>query len=356
MAQKTGATRLAEIWSYINSSPTQKTNIQDDMRRKNISEQAIADQLSLGFWLRGGSSEKTRRRAVRASTFLSVVNLKTPVNKIPEVLRNNQALSQQKLDENIAAILALYNDKPKPPARQTPVALTTATRPVHMASMLGGNSQRRALAERALNQASDMLTKAWAHLIRAKTAGTSARAYYESWFGAYTQTRYDIAKGVLGTIHKVLCSGDVCLHLRTTDTIGKHDDTPGAGQNSVIPAQINTANGAYPLSTLFAWAIPKGADGRPHVFLCDIFYATNGKGPHDAMKTGESWADNIGGVMIHELSHALCATKDVVHPTWNQACYGRVLCSDLALNHPDDAVKNADNFEIFCEDVLGRTV
>jgi hypothetical protein len=295
MANKTTATRLTEIWAYLNPSPTQKENILGDMRKKNLSEQAIADQLSLGFWMKGGSMEKTRRQAVRASTFLNVVHLNIRADKVQETLRNSTALTQDKLDENISAILALYKDKPRGVAsNKVPTSLQTVTRPVHMASMQSGNTQKRQLAERALNQASDMLTKAWGHLVRAKSPGSSARAYYESWFGTYSDTRYNSVKGVLSTIHKVLCSGDVCLHLRTTDTIGKADDTPGAG-GAVIPASIVTANGTYQLSSLFAWAIPKGADGKPHVFLCDVFYQTNGKGPHDAIKTGETWSDNIGG-------------------------------------------------------------
>jgi len=350
---KSAATRLDEIWAYINPSTGQKSNIQGQMLRNNQIEDTIAGALSLGWWVRGGSTEKTRRGAVRASAFLDIVNLRTPANRMASVLTTNEERTQKELDDNIATILRLFT----PTATNTTgggKALVTKTTGVAMSSMNQGNTQKIRLARDALNQASAMLTQVWPKLIRAQTQGTEARAYYERWFGTYSATRYATVKGVLKTMHDILCSSEVCLHLRTTDMIGKADDTPGAGQGAVIPATIMTPNGGYALSTLFAWAIPKGADGKPHVFLCDVFYATNGKGPHDSMKTGEDWSDNIGGVMLHEMSHALCGTKDNIYPGTGNACYGRQLCSDLALNYPDLAVDNADNFEIYCEDA--RTI
>ena len=71
--------------------------------------------------------------------------------------------------------------------------------------------------------------------------------------------------------------------------------------------------------------------GSRKVYLCKLY---------DDAET-QSGFDNKMGIIIHELSHALAYTDDIV--------YGQSACKQLARTKPSDAVKNADNFEYFVE-------
>jgi hypothetical protein len=51
--------------------------------------------------------------------------------------------------------------------------------------------------------------------------------------------------------------------------------------------------------------------------------------------------DSTAGVLIHEVSHYAANTQDVK--------YGVDECKDLANDEPDQAIKNADSYEYFCE-------
>jgi hypothetical protein len=355
MAKKLAADRLEEIWQYIDASATQRSNLEAEMKQHSQSADAIAAALSLGWWVLGGDAEKKRRQAVRASSFLDIVNLNVQPKRYNDILTNNNARTQTLLDQNIQTILRNYSREAKSVAIQTRFVPLVTTKPEFMKSMLDAGSHRRELAARSLGQASAMITRAWPYVVRAKTPATPQRRYYEEWFGEYSDTRYAQFKKTFTEMHGVLANNKICLHLRTSETVKKKmlDDTPGAPPGTKIAETIATPNGTYKLSDLFAWAIPKGTDGLPHVFLCDVFYTTNGRGPHEGRKSGEveDWSDNIGGVLIHELSHSLSGTADHINPTFGQPSYGRVICGDLALRYPDLAVTNADNFEIFCEDI-----
>ena len=71
--------------------------------------------------------------------------------------------------------------------------------------------------------------------------------------------------------------------------------------------------------------------GSRKVYMCRLYEIA-------ATQTG---FDNKMGIIIHELSHALAYTDDIV--------YGQSACKQLARTRPSDAVKNADNFEYFVE-------
>lgn len=339
-----------------------KARIIADMQKKNLDEDRIASALHLGWWVVGGANEKKRRAAVRASTFLDIVSLKLRAELIPTQLQANYRRTQEDLDSNIEMILNSYSQAVRSDGASTLRQFRmerTSVRPEWMPSMLNTSGQPRpresGLARTGLETASGIMNRAWAFLVRAQTPGTAGRNHYERWFGSYDSARYAKVKSNFKMIHDVICSSTVCVHLRTSDTVGKPDDSPGVARGELITQTIVTANGPYNIDDLYAWAIPRGSDGKPHVFLCGVYYSTNGGGDHEAIKRKErgSGADNVGGVMIHELSHSMCGTKDEVHPTLGDPCYGRPLCSDLALSYPELAINNADNYEIFCEDTEG---
>ena len=71
--------------------------------------------------------------------------------------------------------------------------------------------------------------------------------------------------------------------------------------------------------------------GSRKIYLCKLYEDA-------ATQTG---FDNKMGIIIHELSHALAYTDDIV--------YGQSGCKQLARTRPRDAVRNADNFEYFVE-------
>lgn len=60
------------------------------------------------------------------------------------------------------------------------------------------------------------------------------------------------------------------------------------------------------------------------------------------------------GVVIHELSHIVVGTKDLLATTAgcendSTKCYGLLLCQMLAEHSPADALKNADNYRLLAE-------
>jgi peptidyl-Lys metalloendopeptidase len=71
------------------------------------------------------------------------------------------------------------------------------------------------------------------------------------------------------------------------------------------------------------------------VCLCSKFWSGN-------------WVDSQLQTMVHEASHDLDDTQDIV--------YGQAACKNLALTNPDSAIANADNYGYFAEALYGRVV
>lgn len=67
-----------------------------------------------------------------------------------------------------------------------------------------------------------------------------------------------------------------------------------------------------------------------YLYLCDGYFA--------APTTG---SDSKVGTLVHELTHAVGETEDYE--------YGEAACQNLALNDPQRAIMNADNYEYFTE-------
>jgi hypothetical protein len=66
--------------------------------------------------------------------------------------------------------------------------------------------------------------------------------------------------------------------------------------------------------------------GTTTVWMCEAFWQANPQG-----------TDSKAGTVVHELSHAIARTDDVV--------YGQSRCRQLALSNPSQAIKNADSHE-----------
>jgi peptidyl-Lys metalloendopeptidase len=69
-----------------------------------------------------------------------------------------------------------------------------------------------------------------------------------------------------------------------------------------------------------------------NIYLCKVFW--------QAPPTG---TDSQAGTLIHEMSHfnVVASTDDVI--------YGKTGSMQLAIDNPDDAIKNADSHEYFAE-------
>jgi len=141
----------------------------------------------------------------------------------------------------------------------------------------------------AANYASDALN----YLI---SGATGAR--YVTWFGAYTSTRYNTAKGHFTNIKSAM------------DTASVRFDCGCKKQ-------------------YYAYVYPN----QPYnIYLCRIFW--------QAPATG---TDSKAGTLIHEMSHftVVAGTDDWV--------YGQSGAKNLAISDPNKAVDNADSHEYFAE-------
>ncbi|MEO8002080.1 MAG: M35 family metallo-endopeptidase [Arenimonas sp.] len=130
-------------------------------------------------------------------------------------------------------------------------------------------------------------------------AGTTGPRY-TTWFGSYTNTRYNTAKA----------------HFSSIDT---------AMDQSAGQIKINCACSG----SEYAHVYPN----RPYeIFVCRAFWP--------APATG---TDSKAGTLIHEMSHfdIVANTDDVV--------YGQTGAKNLAISNPDDALRNADSHEYFSE-------
>jgi peptidyl-Lys metalloendopeptidase len=121
---------------------------------------------------------------------------------------------------------------------------------------------------------------------------------YKTWFGAYTAARYS---KVLNNWKKI--------------------------QDAFEEDITYNCKGPECKSSWYAYVYP---GGKLEVFLCPQFW-----------NAPDSGTDTKYGTLIHEVSHEVAGTKDHT--------YGQTNCQNLAINDPDKAVENADNYEYFAE-------
>lgn len=151
----------------------------------------------------------------------------------------------------------------------------------------------------ALAAAVQIAAKARSAVFNATKCAQSTAPRYLEWFGKFSQARFDAVKNHYDKIHDALANKDIKFFCDCSD----------AG--------------------VFAFVRPT----KPYeIHLCGAFW--------DAPLNG---TDSRAGTLVHEMSHfnVVAGTDDHV--------YGQSGCRDLAKNHPNDAVDNADSHEYFAE-------
>ncbi|MFI0404813.1 hemopexin repeat-containing protein [Actinomadura sp. 3N508] len=133
----------------------------------------------------------------------------------------------------------------------------------------------------------------------------AANALYQEWMGAFDTGRHAIVRQHFADSCSVVTGQTVTYDLSGTGC------TPGT----------------------FAYTYKN----TRKIWLCSQFWP--------APATG---VDSKFGTMVHELSHAVSSTDDVV--------YGQVNARALAASNPADAIRNADNHEYFAETLAERVV
>jgi len=121
---------------------------------------------------------------------------------------------------------------------------------------------------------------------------------YQTWFGAYTSSRYSTVQTHFNAI------------FNAWDTAGVNFNC-GCKQN------------------YYAYVYPN----QPYnIYLCRVFWSAPLSG-----------TDSKAGTLIHEMSHfnVVASTDDFV--------YGQTGAKNLAISNPDNAINNADNHEYFAE-------
>lgn len=128
----------------------------------------------------------------------------------------------------------------------------------------------------------------------------SGNSLYKTWFGNYAQSRYSTVSGNYSKVQQAM----------QNDTITYNLTGQGCG------------------SGVYAYTYK----GTRKVWLCEAFWTAPTSG-----------VDTKFGTIIHELSHAVALTDDIV--------YGQAGAKSLAKSDPSRAIKNADSYEYFSENV-----
>jgi hypothetical protein len=251
---------------------------------------------------------------------------------------------------------------PRPPAVKQAVPTKVARDAVLAPSFDRANSMEKQLAKGAFQKASELISRAWQGVqLAGPGTNLTARAGFVRFFGPFDQTRYNRVKQVLKTIHDALVGTDIQLYYRGSKVNGRAEDRPNA-----VPGATAGVSNAY------AYVLVPSPGPGTHVFLGNAFF--------DGTKI-DGGNDSVGGVVIHELTHALCGTRDkkvpdtfVQDPTSGKrnykydpvtntlvkvapgtgdyskvVAYGITQAMHLAANYSAKAVENADNYEYYCE-------
>ncbi len=133
-------------------------------------------------------------------------------------------------------------------------------------------------------------------LVVAALAALADDAHYREWFGTQTAQRLQIVRDHYTKLRDAMQS--------TTFTY----DLTGSGCGGSV----------------FAYTFK----GTTTVWMCDLFWSAPPVG-----------TDSKAGTVVHELTHAVAFTDDIT--------YGQSNCRQLAINNPDNAVKNADSHEYY---------
>lgn len=194
------------------------------------------------------------------------------------------------------------------------------------------NSLAKHDVPRAFERARKLIEVAYRGIVMARGAGTSERAIYETWFGTYDANRFSTVFNNVKDIFDALYEKPIMLYYRGNGVSGPSDET---GVDELLQPEA-----------FFGAAYKRGhgvhLDQRyTHIFLGTAFFTS-----------GVYANDSTAGVIIHELSHAICATDDVVYK--GVQTYGGDLCKRLAREQPNLAIYNADSYEYLCENYQNK--
>jgi len=161
---------------------------------------------------------------------------------------------------------------------------------------VGGSATKKTTVEQAHEKAHSFTKKSLNNL---KTDG-SQNQEYKKWFGKHTETRYKKVKDNYGKVNLAYSDDTITYDLSETG--------------------CDSGDFAYTYK------------GTYKIWLCEGFW-----------NAGTSGFDSQFGTLIHEMMHCISYVDDIV--------YGVSKAKELALKKPNDAVKNADNYEYFSETI-----
>ncbi len=161
------------------------------------------------------------------------------------------------------------------------------------------NSLKEHHAKDVYQKLSILLTKAHAALIRI-AYDDKEKERFAQWFGNYSIVAKHLVFNNIRAIH-----------------------------NMVVQREITFRNGGAACRP-GDFAYVRLDTGLAKVYLCSHFF-----------NSGRIGIDNAVGTIIHELSHLVANTHDFV--------YGQEKCRLLAINRPEAARSNADNYQYYCE-------
>lgn len=156
------------------------------------------------------------------------------------------------------------------------------------------------------------------------------RDVYQRWFGAYDRARAQVVRKNINDIWGA-------LHLRPVIVYYRGDKATGATDCAAETGQLSP--GGYYGAAWQPQNLPGTLDrAYTYLFVGSAFFTSTHFG-----------SDCTGGVFIHELSHAICGTDDVIHD--GAPTYGPEPCKKLAIDLPAKAIQNADCYEYFSEEM-----
>ena len=207
-----------------------------------------------------------------------------------------------------------------------------------------GATFKRKDAETAVNEARAIIVPSLLAVRGAVSGGIKDHVpLMTKWFGARPvaplganqRDWWEGVETILGVIEAFI-TGSINLYYRGDDSLlGKPNDYPG------MVGKLNAAD-------LRGYAETYAGALDSTIGLCKTFFAKQ-VGTGQARMNLKGF-DSVGGTLIHELSHNLCATED--HEKSNgKSFYGTADCLTLASTLPRQAWYNADNIEYFCEEL-----
>ncbi|MDI1450053.1 M35 family metallo-endopeptidase [Polyangium sp. 6x1] len=203
-------------------------------------------------------------------------------------------------------------------------------------------------AEAAVTKAKRILGDMYQGIAAAK-ADAKERTRFERWFGPMEATRYDTVRRNVETMFRDVTTRPLKLYYRGAGVTRKPNDQPGSFYHDPdLPLTEELGNYGC-----FIPGFPRGGAerDRTHILLGGAFFADCQvvSHPTDVFKM------SAAGVIIHELSHALCATNDEKNAK-GQVLYGPPKCLAIAVAAPATAVTNADSYRLFSDEYDGASV